>query len=635
MTKLSDLEDDEFDRQVMERIRIDEQNLSSWRDMAYEAFKMKAGDQWDEEDKAKLMDEDRPAVSFNRIESAIDAVVGIDINNRQDLLPIPRDSGSREINEVLAGALSYIRDECGAGAEESEALSDCLTCGVGAVSIWIDDLSDDDPTIQIEHVDIDEISWDSAASRRNLYDARWVSRTKLLPADTIRAMWPDKADELFSSDSGPFNYDPQIDDSLAHLFDDRTPSVIRIPNIRYKGLNGDFHHHNTGGVPVTEYYWREIEKVYQVAADDQQLRTLDEEEFRELKRFNNIPESSYRRTHKTVYWQAFLVNGRVVEKRKSFMQRGFPILFVTGKRDRATRSWYGLARSMTDPQRWANRFFSLIIDIIARNTKGGAFVEQDALMDVRKAEEDWAKTSPLIFLKRGGLRGIRDRQTVNYPAGIERMMQFAFEGVRDISGINQEMLGMADRRQAGVVEVERKRSVLGILAKYFDNMRALRQTEGKALIELIPTYLPADKLIRIDNENQYRYVAIQDLMDGDNSTKYDVIVDEAPSSASTRERAWFSIQQVLPLLLKAGIPIPPEIIDYMPIPKALADTWKRVVAPVFDKYSQAISAGSPMQGMGGQNETMPGLGQDAGMDNAPADPQEQEAFLQQLLQKNS
>jgi hypothetical protein len=638
--KLSNLEDDEFQRQVMERMRLDEQNLSDWRIQAQEAFSMKAGDQWDAEDKAKLMEEERPAVSFNRIESAIDVVVGLDINNRQDLLPIPRDSGSREINEVLAGALSYIRDECGAGAEESEVLSDCLTCGIGALSIWIDDLSEDDATVMIEHVDINEVSWDSDACRRNLYDARYVSRTKFLPAETIKVMWPETDGKIFTSDIGPFNDDVQIDDSLSVLFNDRNPNVIHHPAKRYSGLGTSHFNNPSSGIPVTEFYWREIENVYQISSDDQSVITLTEEQFNEYKEENDISNEIYRKTHKSFYWQAFLVNGQVVERKKSFLQTGFPILFATGKRDRVNRSWYGLTKNMTDPQRWANRFFSLIIDIIARNTKGGAFVEQDALLDVRKAEEDWSKTAPLIMLKRGGLRGIRDRQSVSYPAGIERMMQFAMESVRDISGINQEVLGMADRRQAGVVEVERKRSVLGILAKYFDNMRALRQKEGKALIELIPKYLPPDKLIRIDNENQYRFEAIQDLMDGDNSTKYDVIVDEAPSSASVRERAWFSIQQVLPLLLKSGIPIPPEIIDYMPIPKSLADTWKRVIAPVFEKYTAAIQAqGVPIPEQklagGGQNETMQGLGADAGQNNAPENEQDQMAYLQNLLQKSS
>jgi len=63
---------------------------------------------------------------------------------------------------------------------------------------------------------------------------------------------------------------------------------------------------------------------------------------------------------------------------------------------------------MKDPQQWSNKFFSQIIDIVNTNSKGGAFVEEDAFVDQRRAEEDWNNPRALIKLQPGGLDLLRN-----------------------------------------------------------------------------------------------------------------------------------------------------------------------------------------------------------------------------------
>lgn len=91
--------------------RIAFAHWSEWREQAKEDFAFVAGDQWEDEDKRKLSEEDRPAVVFNRVGPVIDAVVGQEVTNRQEIRYIPRAVGDATVNEALTAAAKYFRDQ--------------------------------------------------------------------------------------------------------------------------------------------------------------------------------------------------------------------------------------------------------------------------------------------------------------------------------------------------------------------------------------------------------------------------------------------------------------------------------------------------------------------------------------------
>jgi len=84
---------------------------SQWRKEAREAFEFRDGDQWDSTDRAKLEEQQRPVVTFNRVAPILDSIVGHEMGNRQELRFIPRGAGETPPWRVLSAATISGRSE--------------------------------------------------------------------------------------------------------------------------------------------------------------------------------------------------------------------------------------------------------------------------------------------------------------------------------------------------------------------------------------------------------------------------------------------------------------------------------------------------------------------------------------------
>jgi myosin heavy subunit len=99
-------------------------------------------------------------------------------------------------------------------------------------------------------------------------------------------------------------------------------------------------------------------------------------------------------------------------------------------------------------------------------------------------------------------------------------------------------------------------------------------------------------LIRITGETGEEVIPlIRDEM----AHKYDVIVDDAPTSPNVKEKTFGILREILPALMQAGTPIPPDLIEYTPLPESLISKWKEHIAnqgkdPMQDKMKQLAVA---------------------------------------------
>lgn len=558
--------DDDLIKTAYARLKEAREHQSEWRKQAREDFDFVAGDQWSEEDKQVLRDQLRPCITFNRVGPVMDTVSGLEISNRQETQYIPREVGDAGVNEALTGAAKYFRDQCDAEDEESEAFQDAATCGLGWTETRLDYDSYQEGQIIIERVDPFEMWYDCAAKKGNLADARYLFRVKQLSESEFRAQFPDAPEDLGKGEDFTF-------DDAGVLREDPRDAYRESDNPQNKPK---FYW-------VVEYQWCEKTKVA-VVEDKGKLIDMPMDRFQKVQ--EAVPGVKHAKRQQSKYMRAFLCGKTLLSVGPAPCQHGFTYKAITAKRDRNKGTWYGVVRSMKDPQRWANKWLSQSLHILNSNAKGGAFIEETALKNPRKAEETWADPNALIILKDGGSAKIKERPMSQFPAGFDRLMQLAVDAMPQVTGISPELMGLTDHEQAGVVENARKQSGFTIVAKLFNSLRRYRKEQGRLLMYFIQEYIPEGTLIRIGEPHQAKYAP---LIKDPNVLQYDVVVDDAPYSPNQKEAVWASLQQLFPVIAKLPIPaaVWSTLLKYSPLPQsASAEIEAQLQQPMPDPEEQ-------------------------------------------------
>jgi hypothetical protein len=579
---------------------------SEWREEAHEMYDMVAGTQWSDSDIRVLQEQQRPAVVFNRISRTINAVVGTQVTNRQETRYIPRELGDVQVNEILTSAADWVRDRCDAEDEETDAFEDMCITGMGWSETRICFDVDPEGETLIERVDPLEMYWDPGATKRNLSDARWVMRVRKMAKDDIEAQWPD-AD--ISAIGDPWDGPDEDVISKEHVYPQDAYKRQQQIGVEGKGVSR---------IRVAQFQWSERVTVYRIGEEAQ---TVSEEVFQKAKKELDAREMPYLKQEVLKWKQAFISGGQLLEQTDSPVPDSSTLKAMTYKRDRNKRIWYGLVRVMKDPQKFGNKFFSQILDILNKGAKGGIMAEKDAFDDPRAAEDNWARADGIIFMRPGSLAGnkVKEKPTVSLPPGLDRLMQFSLEGVHEAAGLNLEQLGFANRQQAGILEAQRKQAGLTIIAPLFDALRRYRKEQGRVLLHFIRTYLSDGRLIKItgqDGTDQYLPLIRQP-----DTVKYDIIVDESPTSPNMKEKTFAVLTQLLPELIRMGITPPPEVLDYSPLPSALTTKWKEQI------QQQAAAAQQGQQGV--PPEQIQEMQQ-----QVQAEMQKRDQQIQQLMEEN-
>lgn len=534
---------------------------ADWRTQSTEAFGLVAGDQWDEQVRNELENDNRPVFTFNRVAGFIRGICGLETATRNSATVYGREIEDSGIADVKNAAIKYVRESCDADDEESDAFTDMLICGMGWTETLYTTEEDPEGQIVIERVDPMHMSWDTAARKRGLADRRWCARTKWLPYEVIRDVWgKEKADILRASATT----DTQFLDEQAGKIHDATDAR------NYDADGGNVK--NNQNIPVVQFQYVQTAWFYRIqnplTGEIEEVTTAEFDRLTELLGSQGVTLDGLK--FKRREYRQLIYSGCTELEDTAMPCMGFTLNPITGVRDRNNGTWYGFIRDLQDPQRWINKFFSSMADVVASQAKGGLLAEADAFVDKSSAEDDWSNPRSIVWLKRDGLAKIKERTSAGVPAGLNQLLDFTVSSLPNVAGVNLEFLGMASREQPGVLEHQRKQAAIATLGVFFNALRLYRKQQTRVLLQFIDEFISDGRLIRIVGKKDAKYVA---LAKTPGSLKYDIVVDEAPTSPDQKERTWGALVQILPIAANMGLPIPPQVIEYAPFPQALIDDW--------------------------------------------------------------
>ena len=547
-----------------------------WYDEAREDFRFYESRQWSDEDTDQLEREDRIPVTFNRCAPIINAIVGQEVNNRQEVKYLPRRVGPVSGADPMDDAVKWAREQCNAEDEDSDAFRDMVISGMGWTVLRMDYESNPEGMIEVLRRDPLLMRWDPAARRKNLADKAWVQSDYWMRKEAIEAKWPDADLAMVMSQTKSSDRMQPIDASQNWKYNRSSTGTHKV------GDEFRVVHH------VERY---QITRHRMIDPATNTMREYSQTQHEQLKDNAEtagvtLPQSLPVQT--VLFWEAWVVGGVVLQSGKAGAQKDFPYQCMTCYRERETGYWTGVLKLMRDPQRYANRFMSLMASILATGAKGGALFETGTFANSKKAKDDWGRWNAMIEVNPGKLATIQPREPVNMPPAAAALMQFAIGSIRDVTGVNIELLGQENDNETGVVEDMKSKAGLTILASVFDAMRLYRKRQGALLAEFVQRFISDGRLIRILGQTGQQFIPLirdQFAMD------YDIVVDESPSSRDVKARTWQALGQLAPMLQQQGIFVP-SMLDYTPLPQSLVMELKQAVQ---QKMSQPPQPPIPIQ----------------------------------------
>jgi len=606
-----------------DRLRDMQSAYYEWMQEAIINYRFWSLDQWDPEARRALAAEGRPALTFDRTRPILQAIIGSQITNRYQATLQPREASLNRPDRFIAQSgttvMKWAQQVGDYEQSESLAFQDTLVTGVGALDMMISFDTDPDGRIDLIRIPWGMIGWDPASTQPNMLDAQYC----------IHMKWVDKEEALNSFG----------EDEAEHLLglmtaDDNTTPAIREGRMPYGIFSkSDLPAYNRRRDQVLLFEEQCFERYYStriIAPDVEENRAQVEQAVRDgstiprvemfadksvatgvVKRLaariqsmnyalsgtpsGPIPAPTYLENFpRKVYYKSIHTNSEEL-KRDAMPHRMFTKLFITAFEDwskEEVRSFMGPERQMRDPQQYSNKFLSQAVHIFTANPKGALLYEKRLFSDVAKAGKQWAMATGMIEANDGMLSNPRMKEPFRHLTttaslrGIETLLGLAVSATPASVGISEAaFLGQAQdiRRISG----EALSSLLGQQNKTqtipMDSLRLYRKQMGRLLFSFVQEYFDEETLLRIlDPEKDALF--LQSFKDEQLLDEYDVIVEEAPTSPNEKQQTFqlFMETGFLTQLMQSGIPIPPALADFFPIPAEAAAQFKEVLQGAFD-----------------------------------------------------
>lgn len=593
-------------------------HVEKWRSEAKTYYRFRDGKQLSDADAKQLKAEGRPDNAFNTVQKFIRFVTGVERHTPEALIFEPVDETSdamQELGEVMTRYYDWVVAKAGGDFERSRAFDDLIVAGMGWTDCYVDRSIDPKGLIQLPRIPGEEMLWPMSKAQ-NISDTRWRARERLIDRDEAIAMWPDE--EMLIK--------------AAHLGIPTIPmrpeanGVVRytIPYLETKPIEqGGAADYDSDKVHVLEWQWYEnLAGYYFYDPLERGDVWYDDKKF-ELYRKNlkaatgddpNYRIKDYVRQSQRVYKKIFLLNDRwQLGQELELPGKRFTFNCMTGYFDEEDKVHYGYMRVLVDPQRFGNKFFNQVIEIMGTQAKGGLLIEENAIlakqMDLFK--KDYAKPGTVSIVADGAIqqKKIMPKPLPELPAASIAIVDFCIKAMENVTGISPETaFGQGSTNVPGITLEKKQKSGLLLLNVEFSSLSRFRLEEGYIIFDALKT-LADDRLIRVGKPYEGEVLK---LMREPFASTYDLMLDETERDPNIRHMYQEGVMALAPILIKQGA-FMPELLDYFMLPVKFRQKVKQAMIQMAQANQKNAEQGIQTHGRG-----------------SPVSPQERQAKVRKI-----
>ena len=155
------------------------------------------GEQWKHEDAEELRARGQRPVVYNEIKPTIDWLLGTERRTRVDFIVVAEEPGPEASEDAInkTKLMKWLDATNRAGFERSHAADDAFKGGLGWMEVGLRG-DKNGPPIYIGAESWRNIIYDSRATKKDLSDARYIFRIKVVDLDVALACFPDKEQQI-------------------------------------------------------------------------------------------------------------------------------------------------------------------------------------------------------------------------------------------------------------------------------------------------------------------------------------------------------------------------------------------------------------------------------------------------------
>lgn len=479
----------------------------------------------------------RKMFNFNRVRRIVNMISGHQRKHRKSTIVMPIEGADEETADQLTSVISWAYNRDNVYNTISNAFErGALTSGMSLLSVGLDRTQDfASGDLRIEEVAYNSVMLDHFFRKQDLSDCGFIWTRKWITKQEAKFLLPKREDE--------------IDAMQIQRYGNKDQKFYFMPE------NYQFTIKNL--LPYDEF-WYASTRVQTVLYDTKTGETIEwVGEKENLSIFlATYPEVKARKITVPTVKLAICLNDKVMYNGNNPLGTDkYPFVPVIGywDPDSIYFSWkmQGVVRGLRDAQFLYNRRKVIELDMLESQINSGLKVMEGSLVDNNDVLKN-GQGQP-IFIKATAPLGMGSVEKIEppvIPATTIQLSEILSKEINEISGVSEELLGMADDDKSGILSMLRQGAGLITLEKLFDQLDMSQKILGERCIEVIQKNFTYGKIRRIIGKEptpQFKDKAFQ---------KYDCSVAEGLLTETQRKMEF--IQYVN--LAQMGVQVPPELL---------------------------------------------------------------------------